>query len=38
MAEPIDTNVIIRYLVEDPATVATPFRGVFPFFGMPPVE
>jgi predicted nucleic acid-binding protein len=32
MADPIDTNVIIRYLVEDPDTVKPEFRGVFPFF------
>jgi hypothetical protein len=38
MAEPIDTNVIIRFLVEDPTTVAKPFRGVFPFLEMLPVE
>ena len=28
----IDTNVIIRYLVEDPVNVPKRFRGVFPFF------
>jgi predicted nucleic acid-binding protein len=32
MAEPIDTNVVVRYLIEDPATVAPEFSGVFPFF------
>ena len=32
MADPVDTNVVIRYLVEDPDTIARPFRGVFPFF------
>ena len=32
MADPVDANVVIRYLVEDPDTIARPFRGVFPFF------
>lgn len=32
MADPIDTNVIIRFLVEDADTIAPPFRGVFAFF------
>jgi predicted nucleic acid-binding protein len=32
MANPIDTNVVVRYLVEDPDHVAPRFRGVFPFF------
>lgn len=32
MAEPIDTNVLVRFLVEAPDLVAPPFRGVFPFF------
>ena len=32
MADPVDTNVVIRYLVEDPAKVAPRFRGVFAFF------
>jgi predicted nucleic acid-binding protein len=32
MPDPIDTNVIIRYLIEDPAKIATRFRGVFSFF------
>ncbi len=29
---PIDTNVIIRYLVEAPATIAPQFSGVYSFF------
>lgn len=28
----IDTNVIVRYLVEDPGQVQEKFRGVFSFF------
>ena len=32
----IDTNVIIRFLVEDPDKIRTRFRGVFTFF--PKVE
>lgn len=32
MADPVDTNVVIRYLVEDPETAARKFRGVFSFF------
>ena len=32
MADPVDTNVAIRYLVEDPKTIARSFRGVFAFF------
>ncbi|HSW31576.1 MAG TPA: PIN domain-containing protein [Longimicrobiales bacterium] len=32
MADPLDTNVILRYLVEDPETIAPRFRGVLPFF------
>ncbi|MBI4544194.1 MAG: PIN domain-containing protein [Gemmatimonadetes bacterium] len=32
MADPVDTNVIIRFLVEDPETVHPAFRGVFSFF------
>jgi len=29
---PIDTNVIVRYLVGTPETLEKKFRGVFPFF------
>jgi predicted nucleic acid-binding protein len=32
VADPIDTNVVIRYLVEDPSGAAREFRGVHPFF------
>lgn len=32
MPDPVDTNVVIRYLVEDPEKVSREFRGVFPFF------
>jgi predicted nucleic acid-binding protein len=32
MSDPVDTNVIIRYLVEDPNTIDQEFRGVFRFF------
>ena len=32
MADPVDTNVVIRYLVDDPASTAPGVRGVFPFF------
>ena len=32
MADPLDTNVVLRFLVEDPEAIARPFRGVFPFF------
>ena len=32
MADPIDTNVIVRYLVESPDSAPAEFRGVFPFF------
>lgn len=32
MPDPIDTNVVVRYLVGDPARTAREFRGVFPFF------
>lgn len=29
---PVDTNVILRYLVEDPETIPPKFRGVYSFF------
>ena len=29
---PVDTNVIIRYLVETPETIPQKFKGVFSFF------
>ena len=32
MPDPVDTNVVVRYLIEDPARIAAEFRGVFPFF------
>ncbi|EKD28864.1 MAG: PilT protein [uncultured bacterium] len=32
----IDANVILRFLVENPQTIPTPFKGVFTFF--PKVE
>jgi predicted nucleic acid-binding protein len=32
MADPIDTNVVLRYLVEDPESIAPEFKGVFDFF------
>ena len=32
MADPVDTNVIVRYLVEDPERIAPEFRGVVDFF------
>ena len=32
MADPVDTNVVVRYLVEDPNKVARAFQGVFAFF------
>lgn len=32
MADPVDTDVIIRYLVEDPDEMTAEFRGVFAFF------
>ena len=30
---PLDTNVILRYLVEDPTTIDSAFKGVYSFFG-----
>jgi len=30
--ECIDTNVIVRFLVETPESIPAPFKGVFPFF------
>ena len=33
MPELLDTNVIVRYLVETPDTIPERFRGVFSFFG-----
>lgn len=32
MTDPLDTNVLVRYLVERPEDVGEPFTGVFPFF------
>lgn len=32
MSEPVDTNVVIRFLVEDPERVDRKFAGVFSFF------
>ena len=32
MADPVDTNVVLRYLVDDPESTASPFQGVFAFF------
>lgn len=32
MAEPLDTNVVLRYLVDDPEAARGPFRRVVPFF------
>ena len=32
MADPVDTNVVLRYLVEDPESIGSPFQGVFDFF------
>lgn len=30
---PLDTNVIVRYLVEDPEEIDPKFQGVYSFFG-----
>jgi predicted nucleic acid-binding protein len=32
MPELLDTNVIVRYLVETPDSIPSRFQGVFPFF------
>ena len=32
MVEPLDTNVLVRFFVESPDKVRSPFRGVFGFF------
>ena len=32
MPELLDTNVVVRYLVETPESIAPPMSGVFPFF------
>ncbi|MDP2957959.1 MAG: PIN domain-containing protein [Longimicrobiales bacterium] len=32
MADPLDTNVVLRYLVEDPETTEPRFRGAVAFF------
>lgn len=32
MTDPLDTNVVVRYLVERPEDVDEAFAGVFPFF------
>lgn len=32
MPDPVDTNVVVRYLTENPEGVASEFRGVFAFF------
>lgn len=32
MAELLDTNVIVRFLVESPESIPERFRGVFSFF------
>jgi predicted nucleic acid-binding protein len=32
VSDPLDTNVVLRYLVEDPETIAPRFAGVLPFF------
>ena len=32
MADPVDTNVVLRYLIEDPETADPRFRGAVPFF------
>jgi len=32
VADPLDTNVVLRYLMEDPETLEPRFAGVVPFF------
>ena len=32
MSEPVDTNVLLRYLMEDASSIPERFRGVFSFF------
>jgi predicted nucleic acid-binding protein len=32
VADPLDTNVVLRYLMEDPEAIAPRFAGVLPFF------
>jgi predicted nucleic acid-binding protein len=32
MADPVDTNVVLRFLMENPDTIEPRFRGVYTFF------